>query len=82
MKIGFKINPYNSCVTNKEINGKQFAMVWHMDGPKLYFGGNNELTRVIRCLKFLCITTQVSRKNMITLWKLINKVSLNRDKGW
>ena len=32
---GFKTNPYDPCVANKEINGSQFTIVWHVDDLKL-----------------------------------------------
>ena len=28
---GFTLNPYDTCVANKEINGKQCTVVWHVD---------------------------------------------------
>ena len=28
-------NPYDPCVANKEINGSQFTIVWHVDDLKL-----------------------------------------------
>ena len=28
---GFKLNPYDKCVANKIINGKQLTIVWHVD---------------------------------------------------
>ena len=31
MIIGFELNPYNPCVANKTINGKQLTLVWHVD---------------------------------------------------
>ena len=31
MRIGFKLNPYDPCVANKTINGKQVTLVWHVD---------------------------------------------------
>ena len=34
-KMGFKINPYNQCVANKEINGKQCTIVWYVDDMKV-----------------------------------------------
>ena len=34
-KMGFKINPYNQCVTNKEIDGKQCIIVWYLDNLKV-----------------------------------------------
>ena len=32
---GFTINPYDSCVANKMINGKQRTIVWHVDDLKI-----------------------------------------------
>ena len=32
---GFTINPYDSCVANKVINGKQCTIVWHVDDLKI-----------------------------------------------
>lgn len=30
-KLGFEINPYDLCVANKMINGKQCTVVWNVD---------------------------------------------------
>jgi hypothetical protein len=32
--IGFKINPYDPCVANRTVNGKQHAVMWHVDDIK------------------------------------------------
>ena len=32
---GFELNPYDPCVANKMINGKQMTAVWHVDDLKL-----------------------------------------------
>jgi Reverse transcriptase (RNA-dependent DNA polymerase) len=32
--IGFKINPYDPCVANRMINGKQHTLTWHVDDLK------------------------------------------------
>ena len=32
---GFTINPYDWCVANKDINGKQCTIVWHVDDLKI-----------------------------------------------
>jgi hypothetical protein len=29
--LGFDINPYDPCVANKIINGKQITICWHVD---------------------------------------------------
>ena len=34
-KMGFVINPYDSCVPNKTINGKQCTIVWYVDDLKI-----------------------------------------------
>ena len=34
MTIGFELNPYYPCVSNKTINGKQLTLVWHVDDIK------------------------------------------------
>jgi hypothetical protein len=32
---GFVLNPYNSCVANKVLNGKQMTVCWHVDDLKV-----------------------------------------------
>jgi hypothetical protein len=31
LSIGFEINPYDPCVANKIVNGKQLTICWHVD---------------------------------------------------
>ena len=33
--IGFKLNPYYPCAVKKVANGKQLAVVWHIDDLKV-----------------------------------------------
>jgi len=33
--IGFKFNPYDPCVANKEVRGTQMTVVWHVDDMKI-----------------------------------------------
>jgi hypothetical protein len=33
--ISFEINPYDPCITNKMVNGKQMAICFHEDDCKL-----------------------------------------------
>ena len=33
--MGFKLNPYDRCVANKMINGKQCTIVWYVDDNKI-----------------------------------------------
>jgi hypothetical protein len=32
--IGFKVNPYDPCVANRMVNGKQHTVTWHVDDLK------------------------------------------------
>jgi hypothetical protein len=32
--IGFKVNPYDPCVANRIVNGKQHTITWHVDDVK------------------------------------------------
>ena len=34
-ELGFTINPYDSCVMNKMIDGKQCTIIWHINDLKL-----------------------------------------------
>ena len=33
-EIGFKLNPYDPCVANKMVHGKQLTLTWHVDDVK------------------------------------------------
>ena len=35
LKMGFSLNPYDECVANKTINGKQCTILWHVDDLKI-----------------------------------------------
>jgi hypothetical protein len=34
-EIGFKVNPYDPCVANRMVKGKQHTITWHVDDLKL-----------------------------------------------
>ena len=35
LDMEFEFNPYDLCVMTKEINGKQYTVVWHVDDLKV-----------------------------------------------
>ena len=35
LSIGYELNPYDSCIANKTINGSQHTIVWHVDDLKI-----------------------------------------------
>jgi hypothetical protein len=49
--IGFKIKPYNPCVANKNVKGKQLTVVWHVDDLKVSHPKPSVLTRMTEWLK-------------------------------
>jgi len=47
---GFEINPYDWCVANKTINGKQCTFLWHVDDLKMSHVDTDVVTGVINQL--------------------------------
>ena len=48
---GFELNPYDTCVANKMINGKQCTILWHVDDLKISHVDANVVSEVIRLLE-------------------------------
>ena len=46
MTIGFELNPYDPCVVNKTINGKQLTLVWHVNDIKVSHVEAEVVTRI------------------------------------
>ena len=49
--MGFVINPYDLCTANKNINGKQCTIVWHVDDLKILHVDPNVVSSVIKTLE-------------------------------
>ena len=47
---GFEINPYDSCVANKTINGHQCTLTWHVDNLKISHKDPAVVTQIIEDL--------------------------------
>lgn len=45
---GFITNPYDPCVINKQIEGSQCTILWHVDGLKISHKNPNVVTSVIK----------------------------------
>jgi hypothetical protein len=45
---GFKINPYDWCVADKTINGKQCTVLWHVDAIKVSHEDPEVVTQVLK----------------------------------
>jgi KUP system potassium uptake protein len=48
MDMGFTLNPYDPCVANKTINGKQCTIVWYVDDNKISHVEYDVVTRIIK----------------------------------
>ena len=48
---GFKINPYDPCVADKMIGGKELTVIWHVDDLKISCVNANEVTKMIQWLE-------------------------------
>ncbi len=49
--VGFHINPYDPCVANKIVRGKQLIVVWHVDDLKVSHVRPTVVTRMADWLK-------------------------------
>ena len=63
MKECFTINPYDKCVANKVIDGKQCAIVWYVDDNKISHEDPEVVTRVINLMKEHFGDLTISRGN-------------------
>ena len=46
--MGFVLNLYDQCVTNKIFRGQQFTITWHLDDLKMSCTYDNEITEVVK----------------------------------
>ena len=49
-ELGFVLNPYDKCVANKMINGKQCTILWHVDDLKISHESKEVLDKIIAML--------------------------------
>ena len=50
-KQGFKINPYDKCVTNKIINSKKYTIIWYIDNNNTFHMEKGVVMEVIKIMK-------------------------------
>ena len=46
-ELGFELNPYDVCVADKIINGKQCTIVWHIGNLKISYVSPEVATQII-----------------------------------
>ena len=49
--IGFELSPYDPCVANKMVRGRQLTIVWHADDLKISHRLPSVVTKMIAWLK-------------------------------
>ena len=47
---GFELNPYDPCLANKIINGKQCIILWHVADLKISHEDPAEVTKIIEMM--------------------------------
>jgi hypothetical protein len=47
---GFVLNPYDKCVANKNIEGKQCTIIWHVDDLKISHANKNVVENILKKL--------------------------------
>jgi len=47
---GFVLNPYDKCVANKNIEGKQCTIIWHVDNLKISHADKNVVENILKKL--------------------------------
>ena len=60
-KMGLGVNPYNSCVANKTINGSQMTMTWHVDDLKSSHKESTEMKNLFMIWERSTVTSLLSR---------------------
>eukprot|EP00957_Ditylum_brightwellii_P033500 2538705-Ditylum_brightwellii.AAC.1 len=73
---GFKINLYNWCVANKEIEGSQCTIVWHVDDLKISHVNSEVVTELINKIQ-----DKYGKEKLMTVTrgKILNYLGMNID---
>ena len=74
--MGFKLNPYDRCVANKMIKGKQCTIAWYVDDNKISHNDPRVVTEVLDAIKEHFGELVISRGNKHDLLGM--KIVMNR----
>ncbi len=50
-EMGFEINPYDSCVANKLVDGNQMTVRWHVDDLMISHVNQDKILKFMKCIK-------------------------------
>jgi hypothetical protein len=76
--MGFEINPYDRCVANKMINGKQCTIAWYVDDNKISHVDKDVVTKILDDVKDHFGELVLSRGDKHTLLGM--HITMNREK--
>ena len=81
MVIGFKLNPYDPCVANKIVRGKQLTIAWHVDDLKVSHKKYQVVSHMVKWLKakYEQLFEDGSGVMMITHGKIHDYLSMQLD---
>jgi hypothetical protein len=66
-EMGFELNPYDSCVANKVIDGKQCTVLWYVDDNKISHVDPDVVTSIIEKIEEKFGKMRVTLEN----WRLL-----------
>ena len=78
IKLGFEINPYDRCIANKMINGKQCTIAWYVDDNKVSHEDPKVVTDIIEEIKKHFGDLKVNRGNIHDFLGM--KIKINGNK--
>ena len=81
LALGFEINPYDPCVANRMVNGKQQTIVWHVDDCKISHADATVNDRLIETLRkeFEVIFEDGSGKMKVTRGEVHDFLGMTMD---
>jgi hypothetical protein len=50
-EMGFEINPYDPCMANKPMDGKQMTVKWHVDDLMISHVNQDKILKFVKCIK-------------------------------
>ena len=71
--MGFTVNPYDPCVANKMVRGKQMTICWHVDNLKISHIDSRDV------MKMLDILQKKYGKMQTTRWKVHDYLGMTLD---
>ena len=79
VQMGFTLNPYDKCVANKMVNGKQMTIVWYVDDCKVSHVNPGEVTNLVNELKEYLGDLKTSRGKTHTFLGINFKIKKDKN---